>query len=823
MAGEVPSVNPNALGAPAEGLGQTVTFAFDPSGAPPQKKVTASGGPRIGVQGVSSPELQRSREVKPPPPDPTATFLMKAASDTLNKKVDEARTQQFMQGMQRAMSGEAVTEIQASQPWYSKIWGDTPMVEGARVYQAQDTVNKIVAQQTANMSKLETMSADEASRHFAGVFKTATATGDGGTDAIVGKQLMESMPALMKAQAKSHYAWGQRNAMSSMTSSITSGAGGLQEFGQMYAEQKVSDADMAQRKQQFVLSALPPAGIDEDSYQKALTGSVQDMARKGQFHAIEALKEAGIMRALTPEQANRVEASITSEATRNRDRYAVSFAPLLAEIKSDARDPKEGSTVRDLDKRIDQANAAYQKLTGNPQPFITADQKADLLAQNFSAFKQAQKEVANAQAVQASKQATANDKAAADAIIQGKVSEYVANGDWDKAKVLGGGVTNDQVDRTIYEFVKGNLPASAGFLKTGYVKGSVSRLVQNDVQRPWREAQGSFTPGGVTVPPESFYQAIQLYRTFSQTDPKMAQAYFGEHAKEVATASNLLGADIMSPQSVEVYNAVMGGKLQRPAPADKKTKDALVKNVVKEGSGFMPAWMGGYALRPDAVAAISAGVSDLFEDWRATGLSDQEAMVRATNEYLGPDRGDGRAGGARGEILGGYFIERSLTSDGVPLGTLMNGRYPVYTEVPENIKNDVFSNFLNDPAGVGLPPSQQTTRIFRSGDTAGGWQNFSVMSTDKNGAVVVRNFTENQLAQYASNKTHWKRLGFNGGTRDLTTQEAQSYSDEFKRNSQPVPLPSVQFGSAVTYTPENYRKGVEILQKQAEQLRKSNK
>ena len=274
---------------------------------------------------------------------------------------------------------------------------------------------------------------------------------------------------------------------------------------------------------------------------------------------------------------------------------------------------------------------------------------------------------------------------------------------------------------------------------------------------------------------------------------------------------------------MELYNAVMSGKTVSPKQITEKERSVLLANVVKQGSGILPAWAGGYALRPDAAIAINTQVEPLFEAWRATGLTDQEAMVRATNELLGPDRGDGKAGGVRGEILGGYYIERTPTATGEPIANLMNGKGSQFVAVPDNIKNDVFANFINDPAGVAMPKDVGTTRIFRAGDNAIGQANFSVYGIDKNGATIIRNFSEQQLATYAADKTKWKRINANGVARNLTAEEQNAWTDDYNRRTQPVELPSLSFGAPITYTPENYRKGVEILQKQAEQLRKSNK
>ena len=119
-----PQVNPNALAAPAEGFGQTVTFAFDPTGSAPKVQPVQRRAPTVGIQGnLSRGELQNpnaadaaASQVKP---DPTAALLMKVGKDILQKKVDEARSAEYVKGMQASMNGQALEEIKAETPWYA--------------------------------------------------------------------------------------------------------------------------------------------------------------------------------------------------------------------------------------------------------------------------------------------------------------------------------------------------------------------------------------------------------------------------------------------------------------------------------------------------------------------------------------------------------------------------------------------------------------------------------------------------------------------------------------------------------------------------------
>src|SRR5262245_48675219 len=64
----------------------------------------------------------------------TVDALLKMGSDVLQPQIKAAAQQQFMEGVQRASTGEAVKDIVESQPWYTQVFGPSSAVAGARAY-----------------------------------------------------------------------------------------------------------------------------------------------------------------------------------------------------------------------------------------------------------------------------------------------------------------------------------------------------------------------------------------------------------------------------------------------------------------------------------------------------------------------------------------------------------------------------------------------------------------------------------------------------------------------------------------------------------------
>ena len=788
--------DPNALGAPAEGFGQTVSFAFDPRGETPQVNPISSRGPSIGGGNVSRPRAVSTDvpiEVKA---DPTASLLMKVGEAVLSKSLDEQRSAQFVQGMQRAMSGEAIQEVKDSVPWYAKLFGDTPTIEGARAYGAQDRVNRALSEQTAGIKKIESLGPEEAGKHFTQVVNSSL-TGDSATDLIIMKQMTEQLPSLMKAQAKANYSYNQHNASRALSSSIGSGAQGLQAFGEMYAADQVSAADMKIRSDNFVLNVLPPAGIDEENYQKTLTASMLGMAAAGQFHAVEALRSSGVAKALTPEQGNRVDAAVMAAATKYRDSYAFNFIDTISEIKDDAQHPPEGSTPRDIKTRIEQANAAFKKLTGSPVGLFSSDQAADMIAGTFAAFKAQEVSAAKHAQVLGDKNATEAAKAQAAEQKATLIRGMVTSGDATLAEMLPG-VSKDEVDLEIYKQAKANPTAATPFLRNLWAKGKTSALISDELQAPMRLAAATFAQNPTSPPPDTFFSSVNTYRAMTQAGGAgFANAYFGDQAKTLSYASYMLKDNVLAnPQAPAIFQQAMGVKNFKGESLDAKEQKELVGKVVSEGKDWISkATLGfsGNQLRDDAVRFLSEDVKEGVSQWMAAGLSKEEATASAINDALGPNYEGGRRGGARGELLGGYYIRRDPAASQETISELMQGgKTTPFTAVPEEIRGEVFNRFLKE--SVKLPDNLGTTTMNRLPDVAGTPQ-FVVNAVDKDGKTTIRTFTGAQLQTFAADATKHKRLDVNGNNRAMTPAEISAWNADYaRRKATPVVPVKLQWG-----------------------------
>jgi len=729
------AVNPNALGAPASGFGQTVSFAFDPVGQAPTLNPATSGGPRGGVSG-GSPNRLASTDVRlDTSPNPTMALLFKAGEALLAPKIEEQRNEQYIAGMQQAMEGAAIKDVVDQQPWYARIFGDTPAMEGMRAYTVSSKVNETMATQLANMDSLQKLNPQEAAKHFSGLLK-GNLTGDSSTDMLIAKTMTDQMPGLMKAQAKSHYGYVQKQAMSALSGNMTTAAAGLQQAGEAYSSDTIDDADMNARKQAFLASIMPPAGINEESYTKTLATNLKVMADKGQFHALNVVRDSGGFGALTAEQQRAVEGAIEGASRRQKDKYTWDFGKQIAELRSDAANPPDGMTPQMIADRYKEMNAKFTKLTGNPSGLFTPDEMSNSLAGTLNYIKNEEKAAIRRADTLGSKTSKAEEKAAAAAEQAQAVSSAIANGDVQLARMMTK-ATNDEIDLEAYKQIKEN-PKGADFVirqnwqKSGYV----NPILQEQYLAPLRGAEGRDAPDA------GFLAAVSIYEQMKQGDggAGIAAAYFKDYAPKLERFSRMYAND---PANVgAAYTSAMDRTgVLKPEPLNHKALAKLTADVSKVTNTRVPSWLGGKQnLRPDALDAVAAIAAGNVEEWRGAGLTDSESLERGIA---------GAISAGRLELIGGYAIRNSDTGKGTPIRELMSSKGGQFNYVPAGQEDAYFEGFLKDQLKV---PQAGTTQISRAGQDATGSPRFMGTVQTADGPTIFT-FSAHQLQDYASTRT----------------------------------------------------------------------
>lgn len=339
--------------------------------------------------------------------DKTAAAIFGFAETLLKPVAAEVAERKFLEGVQRASTGEALTEIVNTQPWYSKIFGPSSAVEGARQYSLDAQAAKFDAAVQNAMPTLRNTSPDELPSVIQKMSKEFQ-TGDQATDAQLGLRLTKVLPNLIQAHTREYYKAQQEHAYSQRFDAAQQSATSLQIVSQ---DPMASDDDKQLRQANFLQGFVLPAGVDPESHKQFVATSLTSLAEAGQFHAVNVALNSGVMQSLPPEKRLQLERSINQfkkqHASDARDNYAKDFAQVYDRARNDPEYSAE-NVMQDYDA----LNAKYASLSGNDQPLVAGTTRAATAQSALAAYWQ---RIRQGEALQA--------KIAEDLASQGKVAE----------------------------------------------------------------------------------------------------------------------------------------------------------------------------------------------------------------------------------------------------------------------------------------------------------------------------------------------------------------------------------------------------------------
>lgn len=382
------------------------TFTFAPP-ATPQAQGSGAVMAKAGYQTVQSVGgITQYNEGG----DKTAAAIFGFAETLLKPVAAELAERKFLEGVQRASSGEALTDIVNTQPWYSKIFGPSSSVEGARQYSLDAQAAKFDAAVQNAMPTLRNTSPDE----LPGIIQKMSKefeTGDPTTDAQLGLRLTKVLPNLIQAHTREYYKAQQEHAYNQRFDAAQQNATSLQIVSQ---DPMASEDDKQLRQANFLQGFILPNGVDPESHKQFVQTSLASLAEAGQFHAVNVALRSGVAQALSPEKRLQLERSINQfkkqHAMEARDNYAKDFA----QIYDRAHNDPEYSAAKVMED-YDAINAKYASLSGNDQPLVAGTTRTATAQSALSAYWQ---RIRQGEALQA--------KTAADLERQGKVAEAQA-------------------------------------------------------------------------------------------------------------------------------------------------------------------------------------------------------------------------------------------------------------------------------------------------------------------------------------------------------------------------------------------------------------
>lgn len=298
--------------------------------------------------------------------------ISRLGSATLAPYVQAAAQEQFMAGVQKAMTGQALKEVVDEQPVWSRVFGDSNAVQGARAYTVQDQLNRATIDIETKMPELAKQS-PEAMRQYAVGMLQGFMTGDAQADGLIQGELAKGLAPLFRRHAKEHLAYNQVQASLAQSRSISSSLDRYQQIvqeaqqpGATYNPQDVLNAKGS------VLQAMQPfGGQSDESLSKIIANAVADSASRGNFHGVRALEEAGAWDKMDPSVRDTVARQLRGFAVEARGNLLPNYIEEIIAIE-------QGAEANGTEWYLAQAkalNERFSNMTGIKETGLITEQQ----------------------------------------------------------------------------------------------------------------------------------------------------------------------------------------------------------------------------------------------------------------------------------------------------------------------------------------------------------------------------------------------------------------------------------------------------------------
>lgn len=388
------------------------TFTFAPPGVPQQQ----GSAPIMAKMGYQTAQSVGGISTYDTGQDKTSAAIFGFAETMLKPVAQELAARKFLEGVQRAASGEALTEIVNEQPWYSRIFGPSSAVEGARQYSLDAQAAKFDAAVQQAMPSLRGISPDELPGIIQQMGKEFQ-TGDAATDAQLGLRLTKMLPNLIQQHTREYYKAQQEHASNQRFNAAQLNATSLQAVA---SNEMAGPDDVMLREGNLLQTYLLPAGVDPKSHEKFVYNSLASIAEAGQFHALATLIKGGVMKYLQPEDRLKLERSIRTYKKQHAADARESYAQDFVKIHDRARNDPEYSAAQVM-ADYDALNGTYSKLSGNDEPLVTGTTRASTAQSALHAYWQRMRQAEQLAAREIADVEKAQGAAAAQELEDGKI------------------------------------------------------------------------------------------------------------------------------------------------------------------------------------------------------------------------------------------------------------------------------------------------------------------------------------------------------------------------------------------------------------------
>ena len=556
--------------------------------------------------------------------------------------IQERQTERMYAGMQAAMEGATMQEIQAEQPTLSGLFGATAFEQGASFQHARAGVAKWQNAQLENMDALKQLAPEEVSKVLFDGAKPYL-TGDSATDSVIHKMVIEASETLIPAITRKRIEWRNDTMRNGMVTDATARAGTL---ASVLSMDNPDQAAIASAVDGVKSAFVKPPQMPAETWVEAIEQTARGYVANGNLHALRVITEGGanslLFQSLGSMGDGTKYATILSLADTASKKAAADWAakPENAQ-RIDLLNARVATReVRGADIRVewDKINKEMQEATGSLVPLRTPDQiTADVEGYVNSV---ASEDRAN-QTRLATAQATRQEELDKEANKINTIRMALTTGDPQEVIMAYGANDVDNVMRSMWQT---DPQAAVSTLTTifrnrGVAFDNTAVDMQNLVEANTRAGADS----------EGFRKAYQVWSQFDNFPGgiETRARYFGKYDTTFMQYETLTsGAQKVPPliafQETFGQAGVAAGTIG-PGERPRGTNAEAISNAIGK---YQPGWIG-QVLGRQRITGVSKAVLD---EWVAPeaatrmanrpGLSPENAVAGAISGLLGSGKID---------------------------------------------------------------------------------------------------------------------------------------------------------------------------------------
>lgn len=589
------------------------TFTFTPPGGAPSAEAGPQGQAvqmQGGVRGQASPgNTAQAIRIPSSNEDRTLQALMKFGQDQIAPHLERAREEAFVRGVQKAASGQAMQEIVNEQPWYTKLFGDGPVVEGARMYSIQAKTEAWAAAHENNMGALKTQSPDAVPGYLMESMKQYL-TGDDATDGMIKGNMVKAVPQLIKRHTKEYFKYQQEQASEQRVNAIVA-AGQSVQLAHQADPGMYTPEDLDARKLSFLSTMTPTEGSDPDAYERDIKSVIQIYSESGDFHALRTMRDAGVIGHMKAEDRIQVEAGINRYGAYHAANAAVGYVERMAKIKMDAHEGR--ISAAEVGPLYDSINAEYSSKTGNDAPIINKQGYMSDMMASMKARVSAEEEANRVLAYNAAQRAKAIKEGTDEAALGAQILHAAGQGDLPVLKAQG--IKTVDIDNTVYQFYKQDPVKAMPALALNAMGGYGNPYIKAEVQAVVSSGQGDNINDGFI----KGYGLWKAMRNIPNGGLSATSEYFPELASRRYEAFEMaLGSQPIEKFGELAYQRSMQTRL-KPGYSFTKDESAAVEKLISKEYSSSFRLVNGVGLTPEAARVAQAAIAAPYGSLKETG------------------------------------------------------------------------------------------------------------------------------------------------------------------------------------------------------------